>query len=103
MGDDVALMRNNSILTSGVVYKRIGAKIKISIRENDRDEHHDYEGMNCHIVLKWNEVTFRRYFSILQDLEEYTVFKRSELVDKLFPAGYELSQRERDVEDKLGK
>lgn len=32
VGDDVALIRNNSVIASGVVYKRIGAKIKISIR-----------------------------------------------------------------------
>jgi len=36
VGDDVALMRNNTIITSGVVYKRIGPKIKISIRDEDR-------------------------------------------------------------------
>ena len=32
VGDDVAIMKNNSVLTSGVVYKRTGPKIKISIR-----------------------------------------------------------------------
>lgn len=35
----------------------------------------------------------------MQELEEYTVYKRSELVDKLFPAAYELTQRERSHDD----
>jgi hypothetical protein len=70
VGDDIAIMKNNSIIASGIVYKRAGPKIKVSIREQDREQqHYDYEGTNCHVVLKWNEVTFKRYFSILQELE----------------------------------
>jgi hypothetical protein len=33
VGDDVAIMKNNSMIASGVVYKRIGPKIKLSIRQ----------------------------------------------------------------------
>ena len=68
VGDDVAIMKNNSMIASGVVYKRIGPKIKLSIRQEEHGQQHDFEGVNCHLVLKWNEVTFRRYFNILQDL-----------------------------------
>lgn len=33
VGDDVAIYRNNSIIASGVIYKRVGPKLKISIRQ----------------------------------------------------------------------
>ena len=32
VGDDVALFKNNTIVTDGVVYKRAGPKIQVSIR-----------------------------------------------------------------------
>ncbi len=55
VGDDVAIMKNNNIIASGMVYKRSGPKIKISIRQEDRDmQDYDYEGTNCNLVLKWN-------------------------------------------------
>lgn len=36
VGDDVALFRNNSMIGSGVIYKRAGAKLKIAIRVDHR-------------------------------------------------------------------
>jgi hypothetical protein len=53
VGDDVTLYRNNSIIAEGVVYKRQGHKIKITIRQ-ELDDDNDLEGTNCHILLKWN-------------------------------------------------
>lgn len=70
VGDDVVVMKNNAVIGSGMVYKRTAAKIKVSIRQQDTDDHaYDYEGTSCHLVLKWNEVTFRRYSKVLQELE----------------------------------
>lgn len=34
VGDNVKLMKGNNFIAEGIVYKRQGAKIKISIREN---------------------------------------------------------------------
>ena len=35
VGDDVAILKNNTIIGSGIVYKRVGPKIKISIRREE--------------------------------------------------------------------
>jgi len=69
VGDDVALFKNNTIVADGVVYKRVGPKLQVSIR-NDIDDDNDLEGLNCNVVLKWNEVTYRRYFGTLNELEK---------------------------------
>ena len=34
VGDDVAILKNSTIIASGIVYKRAGPKIKISIRQD---------------------------------------------------------------------
>jgi hypothetical protein len=41
------------MLADGVVYKRMGGKIKISTR-TELDDDNDLEGLNCQIILKWN-------------------------------------------------
>jgi len=64
VGDDVALFKNNAVVADGIVSKRVGPKLQVSIR-NDIDDDNDFEGLNCNVVLKWNEVTFRRYFFAL--------------------------------------
>lgn len=69
VGDDVALFKNNTIMTDGVVSKRVGPKLQISLRKEGEDDN-DLEGMNCNVVLKWNEVTFRRYFKILEEMDQ---------------------------------
>jgi hypothetical protein len=57
------------MIGEGVLYRRTPEKIKISIRAN-LDEHSlDFEDMKVNVVLKWNEVTYRRYFQILEHLE----------------------------------
>ncbi len=69
VGDDVALYKNNNIIAEGVIYKRNGGKLKISSR-TEIDEEQDLEGTSCNLILKWNEVTYRRYFSILRELQD---------------------------------
>jgi hypothetical protein len=68
VGDDVALFRNNAIVVDGVVSKRAGHKLQVTIRKEIEDDN-DLEGLACNVVLKWNEVTFRRYFRILDELD----------------------------------
>ena len=53
VGDDVALFKNNVIVTDGVVSKRIGPKIQVSIRKDIEDDN-DLEGLMCNVILKWN-------------------------------------------------
>lgn len=53
VGDDVALFKNNTIMTDGVVSKRVGPKLQISLRK-EGDDDNDLEGLNCNVVLKWN-------------------------------------------------
>jgi ATP-dependent RNA/DNA helicase IGHMBP2 len=80
IGDDVALYKNNNIIAEGVIYKRNGGKLKISSR-TEIDDEQDLEGTTCNIILKWNEVTYRRYFSILREMET----SDSNLIDEFFP------------------
>lgn len=68
VGDDVALFKNNAIVVDGVVSKRAGPKLQVTIRK-EIDDDNDLEGLACNVVLKWNEVTFRRYFRILDELD----------------------------------
>lgn len=58
------MFKNNSVVVDGIVSKRIGPKLQVSIR-NDIDDDNDLEGLNCSVILKWNEVTFRRYAFVL--------------------------------------
>ena len=53
VGDNVKIIKGNQFVAEGIVYKRQGAKIKISIREKDQEQH-DYEGVNCSVLLSWN-------------------------------------------------
>jgi ATP-dependent RNA/DNA helicase IGHMBP2 len=68
VGDDVSLLRNNSLVAEGVVSKRMGPKLQVSTRKELEDDI-DLEGTPCNVVLRWNEVTFTRYFRALDDLE----------------------------------
>jgi superfamily I DNA and/or RNA helicase len=79
VGDDVALFRNNTIVVDGVVSKKVGPKLYVSIRK-EIDDDNDLEGLNCNVVLKWNEVTFRRYFRVLDELDQ----SQSPLLDIFF-------------------
>lgn len=69
VGDDVALFKNNNIVVDGVVSKRAGPKLQVTIRK-EIDDDNDLEGLVCNVVLKWNEVTFRRYFKVMDELEQ---------------------------------
>ena len=44
------------------------SKIKITINV-DPEDNQDFEDMKVNIILKWNEVTYRRYFQILDLLQ----------------------------------
>jgi ATP-dependent RNA/DNA helicase IGHMBP2 len=69
VGDDVALFKNNAMVVDGVVSKRTGSKLQVTIRK-EIDDDNDFEGLVCSVVLKWNEVTFRRYFRIMDELDQ---------------------------------
>lgn len=60
VGEEVGLFKGSGMVAEGVVYKRGGAKVHVAVR-GEIDEENDLEGLNCNIVLKWNEVTYRRY------------------------------------------
>ncbi len=52
------------MVADGVVSKRNGPKLQISTRK-ELDDDNDLEGIVCNVIIKWNEVTFRRYFKVL--------------------------------------
>lgn len=55
VGDDVALFKNNAMIAQGIIYKRVGPKLKVSIRNDVNQENdYDFEGVNVNVVLKWN-------------------------------------------------
>ncbi len=49
------------MIGEGIIYRRTPQKIKITINV-DAEDNQDYEDMKVNIILKWNEVTYRRYF-----------------------------------------
>ena len=55
------------MVADGVVSKRIGPKLQITTRKELEDDA-DLEGLVCNVILKWNEVTFRRYYKVLDEL-----------------------------------
>lgn len=56
------------MIAEGIIYRRTPEKLKITINV-DPDENQDFQDLKVNIILKWNEVTYRRYFQILQLLE----------------------------------
>lgn len=52
-------------MADGVVSKRQGPKLQVTTRK-ELEEDNDLEGVNCNVVIKWNEVTYRRYFKVLE-------------------------------------
>lgn len=61
---------------------------------DELDEENDFEGMKCNVVLKWNEVTFRRYYAVLNDLEK----SDSLLLKELFQTQIHPAHKRRAIE-----